>query len=85
MVLLQPGTLFVAFRASASTQAVGEASRYAIAVADMAGLDWNPPRFLRADASKITPELLAASFDVERVVVSKAVQGRSRLLHDAVA
>ncbi len=27
----------------------------------------------RADASKITPELLASSFDVERVVVSKAV------------
>ena len=27
----------------------------------------------RADASKITPELLAAAFDVERIVVSKAV------------
>jgi hypothetical protein len=27
----------------------------------------------RADASKITPELLAAAFDVERVIVSKAV------------
>jgi hypothetical protein len=27
----------------------------------------------RADASKITPELLAASFDVDRLVVSKAV------------
>jgi hypothetical protein len=27
----------------------------------------------RADASKITPELLAASFDIERCVVSKAV------------
>ena len=27
----------------------------------------------RADASKITPELLAASFDVDRIVVSKAV------------
>lgn len=28
---------------------------------------------MRADASKITPELLAGAFDVERVVVSKAV------------
>jgi hypothetical protein len=27
----------------------------------------------RADASKVTPELLAAAFDVERVIVSKAV------------
>jgi hypothetical protein len=27
----------------------------------------------RADASKITPDLMAASFDIERVVVSKAV------------
>ena len=27
----------------------------------------------RADASKVTPELLAASFDVDRVIVSKAV------------
>lgn len=32
----------------------------------------------RADASKITPELLAASFDVERVVVSKAVYNTSQ-------
>lgn len=31
----------------------------------------------RADASKITPELLAAAFDVERVVVSKAVYNTS--------
>jgi len=32
----------------------------------------------RADASKITPELLAASFDVERIVVSKAVYAVSQ-------
>jgi hypothetical protein len=31
----------------------------------------------RADASKITPELLAAAFDVERAVVSKAVYNTS--------
>lgn len=31
----------------------------------------------RADASKITPELLAAAFDVERVIVSKAVYNTS--------
>jgi hypothetical protein len=31
----------------------------------------------RADASKITPELLAASFDVDRVLVSKAVYNTS--------
>lgn len=31
----------------------------------------------RADASKITPELLASAFDVERVVVSKAVYNTS--------
>lgn len=31
----------------------------------------------RADASKITPELLASAFDVERVIVSKAVYNTS--------
>jgi hypothetical protein len=31
----------------------------------------------RADASKITPELLAAAFDVDRVVISKAVYNTS--------
>lgn len=31
----------------------------------------------RADASKITPELLASAFDVERIVISKAVYNTS--------
>lgn len=31
----------------------------------------------RADAAKITPELLAASFDVDRIVVSKAVYNQT--------
>ena len=38
----------------------------------------------RADASKITPELLAASFDVDRVVVSKAVYNTSPEMATAV-